>query len=242
MLILARFNQLGIARFNDALDETRRGADLSFNELTADALLIEQISTAPVISMREFANRYEAGKYFYELFANVDFGDKDPERDSGLWTWLAAVWLDVLAPVSGTQRALGANARYVLEADNYKRYYRHLLAAPYRIYRAHRDNPERAMAVLATPVQRPGDAVEQLASRQEIVSNPNLMEVVTRLYYDSSTGKLKRGSGTKHDGSPRRFARDTLPQFDLTYDFYGMEASQVLRLLPKEYSRFMPEG
>ena len=41
----------------------------------------------------------------------------------------------------------------------------------------------------------PGDVAEQLASRIEFVSNRALVEVASRLYVDSTTGKLKRGAG-----------------------------------------------
>jgi hypothetical protein len=121
--------------------------------------------------------------------------------------------------------------------DDYKTYYRHLLAGPYRIYRAHQDDPSRVMAVLATAVEQPGDVVEQLASRQEIITSPPLMTAITTLYYRPAAGKLKSGAAGKGGGSARRLA-DVIQQFDLTWDVYGMDPSEFLTLLPSEFDRF----
>ena len=74
-------------------------------------------------------------------------------------------------------RKPGALARHIPEPGNFQRYYRHLLAGPYRIYRAHRDDPQRALALLCQPLDSPGDVVEQLASRQELVTNRGIMEL-----------------------------------------------------------------
>ena len=108
---------------------------------------------------------------------------------------------------------------------------------PLFIYRAHKDDPQRARALLCGPVSAPGDVAEQLASRIEFVSNRGMVEVASRLYVDPATGTLKRGAGGKGAGSPRRLA-DVINQFDLTWDLYGMSADGMLSLLPKEFKRF----
>src|SRR5262249_11852361 len=157
------------------------------------------------------------------------------ERDTGLWAWLALFYFEQLCPKTAHgQRKPGELARWIPEVTNYQRYYRHLLAGPYRIYRAHRDNPQRAMALLCNPLDRPGDIVEQLASRQEIVTNRAIVESATRLYMDAATARPRRGAGGKGAGSARRLA-DVLNQFDITWDFYAMDSVNLLSLLPKEF-------
>jgi hypothetical protein len=97
------------------------------------------------------------------------------------------------------------------------------------------------MAVLVTPVNSPGEVVEQVASNQEIVSNSTLMQVVTRLYLDSDGQLLKRGSGGNKGGSARRLAA-VLAQFDLTWDTYAMTPSEIMELLPKEFDNFISKA
>jgi hypothetical protein len=46
-------------------------------------------------------------------------------------------------------------------------------------------NPHRALGLLCRPLDSPGDVVEQLASRQELVTNRGIIELATRLYVDT---------------------------------------------------------
>ena len=63
-------------------------------------------------------------------------------------------------------------------------------------------------------------------------------EVATILYIDPKTGKPKKGSGGAGAGSPRRLTAAYLNQIDLTVDYRGMSAEQVLSILPKEFDKF----
>jgi hypothetical protein len=93
------------------------------------------------------------------------------------------------------------------------------------------------MALLCGPIYKQGDIVEQLASRQELITNKSLIGVATVLYYDSTSGRAKRGAGGKGLGSPRRLA-DIIDQFNLTWDLYTMTLEEILELLPDEFDKF----
>ena len=160
MMQLRRFNQHGIDAFENALDRIGAGEDVGFSSLLTDPEFTEVLSAQPVVDVAPFSNRFKAAQYLHALLEQFEKAVGDIERDRGLWAWLAAAWLDVLAPKDESgMRKLGARARWVPAVDDYKTYYRHLLAGPYRIYRAHQDDPSRVMAVLATPVGQPGDVV-----------------------------------------------------------------------------------
>ncbi len=92
--------------------------------------------------------------------------------------------------------------------------------------------------MLAGPLNQPGDIAEQLASRQEIVTNKAAMALATTLYINSATQRAKKGAAGRGPGSARRFA-DVLNQFDLTWDLYSMKMDTMLKMLPNEFSRFM---
>lgn len=238
MVPLRRFNEAGIARFRELLEEIRSEGDADVGGILWDDALTEQLSEGPVLEIQPFANRREAGEYLYQVISTVSHDLDDVERDPGLWAWLAAAYMDHIAPAEDGERKLGATARWIPAVGDYQKYYRHLLAGPYQIYRAHREDPDRAMVILATDVGSPGEAAEQLSARQEILSNGRFLEAATRLYYDEESGSLKRGSGGKGPGSPRRLAKDMFEQFALTWDFYGMEADEIVSLLPPEFDRF----
>ena len=228
---LRRFNDLGIERF----DEFRDGPLTNHDELVTildNATLSEVIDAEIDLDIREFPTRFAVGKYLNGLFEEQSIPSLD--RDPGIWAWMSAFYFEQLCPPGSRP---GERARWVPAMGDFRKYYRHLLAGPYRICRAHREDPRHAMAVLANPPHRPGDIVEQLASRQELVTNKTVMVVATRLYIDPATGAPKSGAAGRDNGSARRLA-DVLYQLDLTWDLYDLHVDQLLELLPDEFDRF----
>lgn len=235
---LRRLNDQGIARFSDFLDSLTVETPLPYpSALLTDSDTAEEISPPIEIERRTFSNRYAAAEYLHRLFEDSTLSNI--ERDRGLWAWLSLFYFEELCPsdVSG-RRKPGERARWIPETGVSWRYYRHLLAGPYRIYNAHSDNPQRAILVLCGSLHQPGDIVEQIASRQEIITNPGIMEAASRLYYDADSGRARRGAATKTGkGTVRRFT-DILNQFDVTWDLYSVETGDVIQMLPDEFSRF----
>jgi hypothetical protein len=156
------------------------------------------------------------------------------------WSWLAMQLLDILAPAGDKGRKIREDARYLLQADDYRETYRHLLAGPYFLFRAHADNPSAIRGLLATGPDAPGEVYEQLASRKFLVTSRAVVTVATELYLDSATGRLRRGAGGEGAGSARRLS-EVLQQFDKTYDMQNMTPEVLLDLLPQEFRRFLPK-
>lgn len=228
---LRRFNSSGITHF----DEFRDSPALNRGSLTAmleDSSLTRVVTPDIAVAPRQFGTRFEAGKYLHVLFQGTSIPELD--ADQGIWTWLAAYYFDQLCP-QGSQP--GSRARWV-PTEDFRDYYRHLLRGPHQIYRAHEDNPERAMALLANPLHQPGDIAEQLVSRQEVMTSKAAVAVATRLYIGPDN-RPKRGSGGQGPGSPRRFAI-VLRQLDLTWDLSSeaMTPEHLLALLPSEFDEF----
>jgi hypothetical protein len=233
---LRRLTQEGLRQFGEYLDELKTSpASAPPVQLLSDDTTSEpaaQIEVQP----QPFHTRYEAGSSLFSVLEQTRL--RDTARDIGLWGWLSLFYFDSVCPADGRgQRKPGERARHIPDASNFQRYYRHLLAGPWRIYRTHRDDPQRAAVVLCQPVHTPGDLVEQLASRQELVTNRALLAAATKLYVEPSTKQPKRGAGGKTRGTARRLA-DFFNQIDVTWDLYAMDAQELLGKLPREFGRF----
>jgi hypothetical protein len=233
-----RLNESGIAIFAGWLETLKQGgsvqapASLLTNPETTEALAV-----AVEVEQRTFANRFEAAEYLFTRFTAAGLTDVDNDR--GLWAWLSLFYFDAVCPAGkGGSRKPGAQPRHIPEPGNFQRYYRHLLGGPYRIYRAHRDDPKRAMALLCQSLDTPGDVVEQLASRQEVVTNPGVLALATKLYVDKATQRIKPRAGGKSSGSARRLI-DVLDQFDLTWDLYASTGDELAAVMPKEFAKFL---
>ncbi len=236
-MILRRLNERGMREFEAFLDSLTTDHPLSVPEwLLNDPNMSESLPVDIEVDKKVFGSRFKLAEYLNDILPKT--GLRELEKDKGLWAWLSLFFFDEVCPDRGSgRRKPGDRARWIPATTDYRKYYRHLLAGPYRIYRAHRDNPERALAVLYGPLDRPGDIVEQLASRQEIVTNKAVIETATNLYMDRSADRPKRGAAGKGAGSARRFV-EILNQFDVTWDLSVMESPDLLDKLPGEFDRF----
>ncbi len=236
-MILRRLNEKGLGEFSLFLDSLV-GDDPSETPKTLleDHGMSDPLEILIDIEPQDFDTRYKAAEYLFNALSTLD--NSEVERDKGLWAWLSLFFFEKLCTVdtSGLRKP-GARAKWIPETGDFRRYYRHLLAGPYLIYRAHRDNPKRALVLLCGRLDRPGEIVEQLASRQEIITNQAIIETATKLYIDTKTGQPKTGAAGKGGGSARRFA-EILNQFDVTWDLSVMESEDILNMLPKEFDKF----
>ncbi len=238
---LRRLNDHGLAQAREFLSSLTTDTPQDWPEDTlTDPGTSEELQVDVEVEQREFSSRMELAQYLDGKFE--DAGLTGFERDKGLWGWLALFFFDQLCPPDTEgRRKPGELARWIPAVGDFRKYYRHLLAGPCLVYRAHKDHPDSALALLCGPVHKPGDIVEQLASRQELVTNTAVMEVATTLYVDPDTRQPRRGAAGRGGGSARRLA-DVLNQYDVTWDLYSMTAQELAEMLPPEFDRFLPEG
>jgi len=190
------------------------------------------------VTPQSFGSRLEAGKYLYGLFSAPEASGLD--RDPAIWAWLSCFFFDQLCPKrkDGTRNPR-AEARWIPSGHAF-RYYRHLLGGPYLIYKAFRDEPDRAQIVLCGAVDSPGDFVEQLASRQDFVQNKAVIDAATSLYLSPESGKPKRGASPtqRKPGTLRRFV-DVINQFDPVWDLYSIGTVELISKLPAEFATYL---
>lgn len=185
-----------------------------------------------------FEGKIEAAGYLAPVLRELNLQDKYYHQ--GLWAWLSAFYFDALIPTGDKRSKPGKDYRYIPPADrSWRTVYRHLLAAPVRIFETH---GERARVLLHGQLGRHGDFMEQLASRQEIASNRGIIEAVDLLYWDEEKKAPKTGARAtdRSPGTLRRFV-DVIQQLMVTYDLYTLSGYEILELLPhEEFSRWFP--
>lgn len=194
----------------------------------------------------DFANtprRFEMAKLLSSFFS-MGGALREYSNNAGVWNYLSALYFKWLFE-SGADFKVGEEARWILMSSSL-RFHRHLLFGPFFVYEANIDNPQRAMAALATPVTVPGELVERVTGKAHFAIG-SAMELATTLYYDQRTGGLKRSDkalGRSYDkkkpGSPQRLSI-FLNQIDLTVDFSEMELDALLKILPDEFKVWLDD-
>lgn len=232
---LSKLTHEGLNEFRVFLDEIN-DIDVSQRReeiLNTMSVEVSDIECLPIASSPQ--SKIEATKYLTELLEGAKVS---PETDKALWAWLALYYFDAVHKKKSTgEYDLGVVNRWIPDFDNYQTYYRHLLAGPWNIYRQHNGDEAVIGGILAGEIHTPGDLFEQIASRQELATSAPILSVVSELYFDQEKRSLKKGSGSKGPGTPRRLSA-VLDQFKMTYDFYAIEPSYLSGLLPKEFNRF----
>lgn len=234
---LRKLNDLGMLEFNNYLDKLEMDGALPVpTNLLSDADYSESLDKDIELESRNFETRFEVAEYFYSLFSESDLYNL--ERDIQLWAWCSLFFFDILCPINDAGfRKPRERAAYIPEPENFQRYYRHLLLGPFLIYRAHKDNPSRAMALLCKSPHVISDIEAQIAASIELVTNQSVVELTTKLYYNPDSRAAKRGAGGKGPGSPRRLVA-ILNQFDLTWDLYATPVETLWNMLPREFAKF----
>lgn len=235
MTILRALEKSGIAEFSNYLDVLRSGDNAS---PPIERLSKEPYSTQfyPAINIDDvqFLTRFDLGKYLNKVFNAVD--RKKIINNSGVWSWLSLMFFAQLCPTeSDGSRKVRERSRYICSND-YTDYYRHLIVSTYEIYHLHQDY---SRLFLTCPLYIHNDFIEQVASRQDIITNHSLIKAIDSLYWRTSaagrTGPKKNSTNRKVRGSLRRLLA-LVNQLDLTYDLYSMSKDDILSVLPNEFN------
>lgn len=227
------FNPNGLIQLENILKQPLDIVIKEVSNITSDLTLFSYIKCD--IEIKPLETRFDLAENLYSMF-ELHPGLTKYKTDKGFWSWLAAAWLPTLFENSPKSAKLGEQARWILDKQKSK-YYRHLLAGPYFIYNHHYPNPQKALSILGGSIVIPGELVGQIAATSDIAFSVGA-EVATLLYIDPNTGKPKKGASGLGTGSARRLSAAYLNQIDLTLDYRGMTATEIIKLLPEEFSRF----
>jgi hypothetical protein len=155
----------------------------------------------------------------------------------GIWAWLTFALRDVLFPrAAGGARKPGEIHRwYPSKPGDWQKAQRHLVRMPVVLLGSLGGTADH---LLSGPPDILPDIREQLTSQQDMFS-AEFQKTARALYFDDEQKKLKRGSGGKGGGTPRRLAK-VRQQLDVTWNLFDLDEARILQLLPKEFDRFKP--
>jgi len=237
MIIVRVMTPEGESKFREYITALKGDLSAARPDLNIEPYSKEFSPVVEIDNEIHFDSKMELAEYVNKEFRRVGIRRETIINESGLWTWLAYLWFDLLTcfdPSTGSRR-IREVAKYICSSD-YRDYYRHLVAGPYSIYSLY--GPDLSRIFLYSPVDEHNDFIEQIASRQFLISHQNLIEVLFSLYWDESRRKPKSGAQSRNKpGTLRRFVR-VIQQLELTYDIYSLSKNEIIRLLPDEFNKW----
>lgn len=254
---LKRFNQAGFEVFRDRVNQAANTTPkqlMDVADIVDDDALTEIISDHVDVQPCRFVNGLAAGEHFHKLFNDAQAGlaalNVDVRSDNRLWAWLAAVWSHELQHEDNGQKAsdvkkgfVGETSRWIYEFNNSTRWYRHLLAAPYRIYRdflAGSSQPSDALIILdSTAFIHPANRFrETICGSPELYSDREFVKSLSKRFVDPTTGRIGGGASgyavKENVGSIDRLTK-RLNQLTLTHDLSQLNETAMGRLLNEEF-------
>jgi|GEM_PF-5261488 hypothetical protein len=236
------FNQLQSDRYHQWLGDLKKEKRITSellktrNKLIKEAKLFSN-STYSITDDLDLKVKYNMARWLYSV---VELNRLEHDQFIGTWEYLSLVFAEEMLKDQG-KNPVGAIERWSPSLQ-WNKYYRHLLAGPWRFYfsiysRMNLDNEEEAnrilKAILQGPVSTHGDLFEAIASRFEIVSNPSIIACIMELGWVENKESFYPGFIVKIKGSGRlRRLIDLFSQLELTYDLDALSKEQILDLLP----------
>lgn len=246
-----RFTEHGLATVRRAIEGLRdqastkkgsQGTPISPEELdTLSQLahrrdLVEPYGEkAEIDTSKVFDDRYDMGRYLARIVPHAK-----AESEAGLWTWISMVYLSQLLTRRNDGLWLLASEYRYIPDDSRLRYYRHLAKMAWSIFRQY---GEKSKLFLSISCSTHSDFVEQ-SQKDEVRSNPNLIELCLELFYDEKAARLKKGvaGSVNQPGSFRRLVSIISPQLYMNFDLYEMQSARIRSILPREFERWFEKA
>ncbi len=186
------------------------------------------------IEQIDFKTRHSMGLYLVKKLKDVS--KAKIITNDGLWNWLALAWFDLVCPVTiHGKRKVRQIARYICSSD-YRNYYRHYIASNYLLMDLLGSDSSKIF--LYSPPHIHNDFIEQVASRQDLITNRGLIMTINHLYWSSELERPKPNASNREVKGNLRRLLILFQQLELTYDTRIMSYEEIEKILPPEYDQW----
>ncbi len=196
------------------------------------ALSDEHPSGLEIDTDQKFATSKELGEYFHTVL-----GGHVTYTDIGIWSWLANVYMDVIAPIP---KPIGSLERYIPaeslgDPRSGQKIHRHLIRGPFDVVSKSKSaelDSDFADLLLAKHPNQIGSFFEICYSNIKIKRN-TLMQLTAAKLYSNGKGGMTKGFDNRVDknnptsqkgkGGLRRFAKYIVPRVQENFDLEIMK-------------------
>ena len=228
---------IGIRRFRSYLKRLRDDGRIAppRHLLTDDLSSLAATLGDVRVEAREFQSRRDFVEFMDERFRTAGFYEDADEP--GMWEWLSLYYIDATCPLNRSgKRIPGTDSRHLMTDQDSRRRNRHLLRGPYMLYRQHGSGSQLDL-LLEAPLHVHRIASTHIAERPRILGSLGALTAASRMYFDRTAGKPRRGYSDEESGL-RAFCKyiNNLPD---CFDIAQMSADTILSLLPGQFEKWI---
>ena len=242
---IGSLTESAISEFEDFLQSARNGSvdDPPYYLLEGENIEEIEFSCGSIQVNRyvDVKTRMDLGRYLSDLIPTKHDLSLILD-DRGIGSFLAIAFFEKICTRNDDDSwNVKASERYIPNLKLRTRFYRHLVQSPLSMYKLH---GEMGRLYLCQPVFRHPDTMEQIASREELVLNPNIIELADKLYWDKEEEYVKKDTANIDplpNGALRRFVGpgSFCEQYGEVYDFWSMDVNALTEILPREFYEWL---
>lgn len=204
-----------------------------FKKIITSEKYLELLENSKDLKEIDFENRFEFGKYLFDLLKNCSFSKVN--RNENLWNYITCFHLKNLISNSRKENRL----LYMPKFFDLKR---NLVRTSWLLYYLLK---EHSLFTLCSKLNEHSNMCEQFVSRQEMLRNSSIGELCMRMYYNPKTKKLKQNAA-KHEKDKKidgwlpgviypRLTK-TVGKLYKIYDLWTINVDDLEKLVGKEFS------
>jgi hypothetical protein len=239
---IRRLNERGLNRLKGIFDGTETFDYAKDSAILTDPNYTNEAPEFNSLKVQNYSSWLQLSENIKKVLCITTFEDfVSIQNDEKLWGWLSLVlWESLyLDPVKAKGWFKENHKReswlfVPAHTNNFQKYQRHLIRTPVHLLCEFGEFSHHLLAL--DPQYGRGEYFEQFTAKQRYWDK-SIQEIITRLYFDEKTKKLKKGVLGKTNGAARRLNR-IFDQFDVTWEIENMTAAAYIKKLPKEFDRF----
>jgi len=195
----------------------------------------EELTNSKDFKVKSFDNSYELAKSINIALSEYNFYEIDR---SEVWDWIAMILFDQIF-VPGKIR--GASPyRYVVNINDFFTSFRHLIRGPCWAENQFKENSK--IFTHTKPYQQ-NDWLEQFIKVSFLREMKVMGQVCSELYFDYKKNEAIQGTSKAPGNDPDKPGifprlRNKLSQFNKVKYLWGMNAEEIIKMLPKEFNNY----
>ena len=253
---LKRFNDEGMKRFSDFIEETRakekiNDAALLYQNLheISDLLDNDFSCDEEIDSEIEFETRLEMAEYLIDSCPSLE----NMLDDYNCWAWLAAFYFVKLRGRRGKKIQTQRKEHFIPDSYNRKTPrlsldYRHSVRSPYWHAINFKDEKDLLKFLFTgRKFYEMGDPIENVGGNLKILRSKSIRNTFLKLYQNPKTKTVKSGTFSRIDfndrnsisgkGGARRFINPLLPRIKKSFDVEVMNPEEIINISSPEISK-----